>query len=333
MANLFGSMGGGGGMPFAFDGGAMPGMPPQQRRQKRKGRDEVQDYEISLEDLYKGKTTRFAATKNVICGHCKGIGGKEKAKKIQCGNCRGSGSIQKISVIGNMARPVLQPCSNCDGMGQVYKEKDKCRKCHGKRTTTTKKLLELYIPPGSRTGDKIVLHGEADEHPDQLEPGDLVFIVREEEHETFTRQGHDLCAEIEVSLVEALTGFERTVITHLDGRGISIKIAQPNGKVLTPGEVLKITGEGMPIKKSDAKGDLYLVAKIEFPKDGWIKDDKTIESIRKVLPGPGPPIEAEVVDDRDYTISSLGEFGLDDEDGNEEWVDDDEAGVPQCAQQ
>jgi DnaJ homolog subfamily A member 2 len=225
----------------------------------------------------------------------------------------------------------LHECNNCAGAGEVFREKDKCRKCHGARTATTKKFLELYIPPGSRSGEKIVLSGEADQDPDDLSPGDLVFIVKEQDHETFQRRGNDLCAETQVTLAEALTGLDRVVLKHLDGRGISIKISQQRGKVLRPGEVLKITGEGMPIKRTDSRGDLYLVIKVEFPEDGWISDRKAIDSIQKALPGPRPPIEAEIVDEREFETSTLDEFV----DGDaSEWEDDeDDERPPQCATQ
>jgi len=78
----------GGGMPPpGFGGGA--GGP----RRPRKGRDEEQKYEVTLEELYKGKTAKFASTKNVICSHCKGSGGKDKAKPKQCAACQGKGTL------------------------------------------------------------------------------------------------------------------------------------------------------------------------------------------------------------------------------------------------
>jgi len=334
MARMFAQMGmGGGSFPF---GGPGSGTPGQKTKKRRKGKDQVDDYEVSLEELYKGKTTRFAATKTIICAHCKGLGGKEKAKKIQCGTCRGQGQVRGVASMGDYITTQMHKCGNCNGDGQVYKDKDKCRKCHGARTTTTKKFLELYIPPGARAGDKIVLAGEADQSPDDLEPGDLVFVVQENNHETFQRRGNDLCADFTVTLAEALTGFDRTVLTHLDGRGISLKISQPKGKVLRPGQVLKISGEGMPVKKTDSRGDLYLIVKVEFPDDGWIKDDKVVSSIRSVLPPPGLSIETEVVDERDFELSSLDEFlqaGGDDGEDGEGWEDEEGEGVPQCAQQ
>lgn len=84
LAQMMGGMGGMGGMPPGFGGSPRPSRP-------RKGKDEEQVYQVSLEDLYKGKTVKFASTKNVICTHCKGSGGKEKAKPKQCASCRGQG--------------------------------------------------------------------------------------------------------------------------------------------------------------------------------------------------------------------------------------------------
>lgn len=41
-------------------------------------------------------------------------------------------------------------CSACKGTGSVFKEKDRCKKCKGERVTEARKVLELYIPRGSR---------------------------------------------------------------------------------------------------------------------------------------------------------------------------------------
>lgn len=235
------------------------------------------------------------------------------------------------------------PCSTCHGKGSYYAEKDKCKKCKGARTTPQKKILELYIPRGSREGEKIVLAGEADQDPDDEEPGDIIFELTEVPHKTFNRAGEDLQAELEISLSEALTGFNRVVVTHLDGRGISLNVQQPHGKILRPDEVLKVAGEGMPRKKSDERGDLYLTVRIAFPEDGWLKDEATIQRIRDVLPKPIPygdgkpgttPEEVEEVDFE--AVENLDDFGGDSGDprAGAEWEDEEEAdGQPQCAQQ
>jgi DnaJ family protein A protein 2 len=78
-----------GGMPPGFGGAARPQKP-------RKGDDEEHPYQVTLEELYKGKTAKFASTKNIICSHCKGSGGKEKAKPKQCASCDGKGSLNHL---------------------------------------------------------------------------------------------------------------------------------------------------------------------------------------------------------------------------------------------
>lgn len=278
---------------FGFNMGG-PGGP----RRPRRGPDEEQEYKVTLEELYKGKTVKFAANKQVLCAQCKGSGGKEKAKPASCERCKGNGMVEAIRQIGpGMMRREAVLCDHCQGTGSLYKEKDRCKKCKGKKTVQEKKVLEIYIPRGSMQGERIVLEGEADQYPDQT-PGDIVFTLVEEPHDTFSRLGNDLSGELKVTLAEALTGFSRVVFKHLDGRGISME--RPRGKVLRPGDCLRIDGEGMPMKRGETKGDLYLLVNIEFPEDGWLKDDAAYDAIQKILPAPQEPIEAEEVDEVEY---------------------------------
>lgn len=181
-----------------------------------------------------------------------------------------------------------------------------------------------------------MLEGEADQVPDQ-EPGDIVFHLEEIEHPLFRRAGADLTAPLDITLAEALCGFSRVVLKHLDGRGIELTHPLKKGQVLKPDQVLKIPGEGMPHKKSDSKGDLYLVVQIKFPEDGWTMDPAALESLRTILPKPEAPIEAETVDEVEYEANaSLDEFGAGDPRGGSGWVDEDddeEEGTAQCATQ
>ncbi|CAE7034038.1 hypothetical protein PTNB85_03745 [Pyrenophora teres f. teres] len=344
-AQMFGGMGGFGGMPGMGGMGGMPGMGgmggmPGGRNVPRKGRSVEQEYEVTLEELYKGKTTKFSNTKNIICSLCKGSGGKQGAKSNACAVCNGRGAKQVLRQVGpGLVTQETVACGNCEGSGQVIPEKQRCKKCKGKKVVETKNVLELYIPRGARQGERIVLAGEADQLPDQ-EPGDIIFTLSEAQHDVFERAGADLRAELKVSLVEALTGFNRVVITHLDGRGLKLNVQQPDGNVLRPGQILKIEGEGMPIKKSDARGDLYLVVDVEFPEDGWLKNDAAVQKVRDALPKSETPEgkheEVEEVEEVEWD-ADMEDFGAGSGDpraGGGEWEDDDdeEAG-PQCATQ
>jgi DnaJ family protein A protein 2 len=346
-AQMFGGMGGMpgmggmGGMGGGFDGS------PSQRRKAAKGKNETQQYEVTLEELYKGKTTKFASTKNVVCDHCKGSGGRsDKISPKPCNTCKGRGSTVQLRPVGpGLVTQQAVTCSTCHGRGSFYADKEKCKKCKGSRTVKQKKLLELYIHRGSRQGERIVLAGEADQNPDDASPGDIIFELSEADHSVFKRAGDDLHADLNITLSEALTGFNRVVLLHLDGRGIQINVKQPSGKVLRPDEVIKVQGEGMPVKRSDIKGDLYLSIKIEFPKDGWLKDQADVDRVRAVLPvppekkykvGETPDVVDEVSFERVENLEGFGAGSGDPRAAAAQWEDDDdddEGGGPQCAQQ
>lgn len=279
---------------FGMDVGGGAGGP----RRPRRGPDEEQQYKVTLEDLYKGKTVKFSANKKVICGQCKGTGAKDKVKPQTCERCKGNGAQEVLQQIGpGMLRRAQVQCDHCSGTGMYYKEKERCKKCKGKRTVDEIKPIEIYIPRGAMQGERITLEAEADQFPDQT-PGDIIFTLVEEPHDVFTRIGADLSADLNVTLAESLSGFSRVVLKHLDGRGIHIDY--PRGKILRPNEVIKVEGEGMPLKRGEAKGDLYLIVKVEFPENGWLSDNKSYEALQKLLPPPEPPIVADDIDEVEY---------------------------------
>ncbi len=71
-----------------------------------------------------------------------------------------------------------------------------------------------------KDGQQIRFTGEGDQEPD-LEPGDIVIVLDEKEHDTFQRSGMDLAMRIEINLAQALCGFQKTVPT-LDKRVLVI---------------------------------------------------------------------------------------------------------------
>jgi DnaJ homolog subfamily A member 2 len=328
MEDILSMFGMGGGIP----GMGMPGMGGMGGRGKMKrSPDENQKYEVTLEDMYKGKTVKFSSTKNVICSKCKGSGGAEKAQAKECTSCKGQGVKQVVSQVGpGMLTQRMVPCGACEGTGQVFNPKDKCKKCKGKRTTEEKKQLELYIPPGAKEGDQIRLEGEADQIPGTEQTGDIVFHLVEQQHDIFQRTGNDLSAKLEIGLAEALTGFQRVVLKHLDDRGIELHHPREPGQILRPGEVLKVPGEGMPLKRSDAKGDLYLIVDIEFPEDGFFTPESAA-ALNKLLPEAPPAPEAEEVDQADFEEADIDDIGGDE--AREAWEDDDAPEGAQCQTQ
>ena len=71
-----------------------------------------------------------------------------------------------------------------------------------------------------RDGQQVRFSGEGDQEPG-LEPGDIVIVLEEKEHSRFKRHGTDLIYKMNIELVEALCGFQKTVET-LDKRTLVV---------------------------------------------------------------------------------------------------------------
>ncbi|KAI9281195.1 hypothetical protein BY458DRAFT_430181 [Sporodiniella umbellata] len=301
-ANLFGGGGGGGG-DFGFGGGDFYGGAPPR---PRKGETMKYPLSVKLEDLYNGKRTRLALEKNVICSNCDGKGGKTGATR-KCGTCKGRGFKVAMRQVGmGMIQQMQVPCEDCRHTGEIAK--DRCKKCKGKKVTVEKKYLDIYIEKGMVDGQKIVQKGEGDQEPG-VEPGDVVIVLNQNEHKVFERKGADLLCKVKISLTEALCGFDKILVRHLDGRGIQVK--QLPGHVIKPGMVKRVPNEGMPAYRNhDSRGDLYIQFDVEFPDDGFTSIEK-IKELEALLPKrPASTLEKyEIIDEYRLTNATLEAFG------------------------
>lgn len=69
--------------------------------------------------------------------------------------------------------------------GEVINEKDRCKKCEGKKVIKEVKILEVHVDKGMKHGQRITFTGEADQAPG-VEPGDIVLLLQEKEHEVIS---------------------------------------------------------------------------------------------------------------------------------------------------
>lgn len=272
-----------------FSGMNMNGHGPssQSRSKKARTEDAKLDIDVTLEDLYNGKTIKTTSTRNIICTHCKGSGARKNAVAKACSTCEGKGEVIKIVRVGpGLVSQEKVSCKACSGTGSIHRSKDQCKKCKGTKLQEETKILEFEIAKGSRSGESITLKHESDEYPGK-ETGDVVLTFHCKEHEVFKRMGDDLYCDFKIPLVDALCGFSKTIVKHLDGR--AIKITTPKGKVIRPDELIRIKNEGMPKKSSSSwfgasKGDLYIDLEIEFPKDNWYLEKNDLLKLKNVLP-------------------------------------------------
>lgn len=217
---------------------------------------------MTLEEVYKGKTTKIAVNRDRICKTCNGRGGKDGANST-CSYCKGRGMVTKMVQLGpGMYSQSTGPCSECNGSGESIDEANKCKDCNGKKVVKEKKVLECQVDKGAPHGEKYLFHGESDEYPDR-EPGDVIIVVDEQPHSVFKRKGADLFMEKEITLLESLSGVNFAV-EFLDGTKFVVK--NKPGEVIKPDQIMTIPEKGLPFFKNPYKfGNLFILFSVKFP--------------------------------------------------------------------
>ncbi|KAF7544190.1 hypothetical protein G7Z17_g10142 [Cylindrodendrum hubeiense] len=287
--DLFAQFFGGGGGGF---GGGLGGMfGGMNQRGPPKARTIHHTHKVSLEDVYRGKISKLALQRSIICPKCEGLGGKEGAVK-KCPGCDGHGMKTMMRQMGPMIQRFQTVCPDCNGEGEIIKEKDRCKQCNGKKTIVDRKVLHVHVDKGVRSGTKVEFRGEGDQAPG-VQAGDVVFEIEQKPHPRFTRKEDDLLYNCEIELVTALAG-GTIFIEHLDERWLSIDILP--GEAIAQDSVKMVRGQGMPAPRHHDHGNLYIQFNVKFPEKNWTADETAFESLRKILPSPPlqnvPPAEA-----------------------------------------
>lgn len=339
-AGLEGGAGGGGGMAaedlFAqfFGGGSFGGMfsGMHQNRAPPKAKTIHHIHNVSLEDIYRGKVSKLALQRSIICPKCDGRGGKEGAVR-RCAGCDGQGMKTMMRQMGPMIQRFQTVCPDCNGEGEIFKDKDRCKQCMGKKTVVDRKVLHVHVDRGMKSGTKVEFRGEGDQAPG-VQPGDVVFQIEQKPHPRFTRKDDDLLYHADIELVTALAG-GTIFIEHLDERWLNVEILP--GEAIAPNAVKMIRGQGMPSYRHHDFGNMYIQFNVKFPEKNWTQDPAAFEALRKILPAPAvynvPPSDA---------VMEPADLEEPDNNGNKGFdpmaVDDEDDGHPggervQCASQ
>jgi len=266
--DLFAQFFGGGGAFGGMFGGGMREQGP------KKARTIHHVHKVGLEDIYRGKVSKLALQKSVICPACDGRGGKEGAVR-QCTGCSGSGMKTMLRQMGPMIQRFQTVCPDCQGEGEIIRERDRCKRCMGKKTVVERKVLHVHVDKGVKNGHKIEFRGEGDQTPGVL-PGDVVFEIEQKPHARFQRKDDDLFYQADIDLLTALAGGTIN-IEHLDDRWLSVAIAP--GEPITPGLIKVIKGQGMPSFRHHDYGNLYIRFDVKFPQGHELQNLQLLEQV------------------------------------------------------
>jgi molecular chaperone DnaJ len=122
------------------------------------------------------------------------------------------------------------------------------------------KNLEVSIPAGIATDNKIKLTGEGEAGFKGAPAGDLYVFVSVLQHKVFTRNNNNLTCKVPISMVMATLGGEIEVL-GLDGVSNTIKISAGTQS----GAEFVIKGSGMPALNSSRRGNLVIEVTVETP--------------------------------------------------------------------
>jgi molecular chaperone DnaJ len=146
-----------------------------------------------------------------------------------------------------------EPCPTCHGAGHVGGKP--CATCHGNGWQRVRRQVDVKIPAGVRTGQKVRVSGEG------AGGGDLYLVVTVSPHQMFERRGDDIQLSVPITAPEAALGVTLETPT-LRGK-VSMKI--PPGT--SSGRTLRLPGYGMPKPRGGGHGNQLVTVRIVMPAD------------------------------------------------------------------
>lgn len=219
-----------------------------------RGADIRYDLEITLEEAYKGLTKEIEIQTAVKCEDCHGTGAAEGSKAETCDTCHGTGRVRRQAGFFIEERT----CPTCNGTGKVIK--NPCKKCGGTGKVAQKKVLEVTIPAGIDSENRMRLAGQGEAGMNGGPNGDLYIFVHIKPHPIFKRDGANLYCAVPLSMTTAALGGEID-IPCIDGSSEKVKIDEGTQS----GTEVRLRKKGMTMLQSKSVGDLFVRFTVETP--------------------------------------------------------------------
>lgn len=149
-----------------------------------------------------------------------------------------------------------EPCAACQGTGNVAGKA--CLTCQGGGWQRGRRTLDVRIPAGVRTGQRVRVAGEGGGAGGGRR-GDLYLEITVAPHPIFERKGDDVHVALPITAPEAALGAPVEVPT-LRGK-VSMKVPPATSS----GRTFRLPGYGMPRLKGAGSGDELVTVKIVMP--------------------------------------------------------------------
>jgi len=233
---------------------------------------------ITFEEAVFGCEKELDITLKDECKTCGGSGAKPGTSKETCKKCGGKGQVvyTQQSLFG-MVRNV-QSCPDCNGTGQVIKEK--CPDCRGTGYIASKKRIQVTIPAGIDDRQSIRIGGKGEPGINGGPRGDLLVEVIVSRHPIFERSDYNLFSTAPISFAQAALGGD-------------VRIKTIDGDVLFPikpgtqtDTKIRLKGKGVPTLRNKAvRGDHYVTLYVAVPEKLTAEQKEALKAFDDAMGG------------------------------------------------
>ena len=237
------------------------------RSRVRRGQDSLARLNLTLAEAAFGITKELKVDTAVICPKCTGSGANQGSEPVECGTCHGAGEVIAVqrSFLGEIR--TAQPCPTCRGYGTVIP--NPCGECSGEGRVRTHRTINVKIPPGVDSGNRVHLAHQGEVGPGGGPAGDLYVELRVTQHEVFKRNGDDLEMVVHLPMTSAALGTVVELDT-LEAERDDLDVEEGRVEVQIPAGTqshsrIAIAGRGVPRLRAGGRGDLGITLIVDTP--------------------------------------------------------------------
>ena len=170
-------------------------------------------------------------------------------------------------------------CRACGGTGRTIE--DPCPECDGQGRVPDRQRVTVEVPVGIRDAQQLRLSGfRRGRHARRPLRATSSSRCRIQPHEFFERDGDNLHARANVSIVQATLGGRRSRSTA-SSRASGWPVRIPEG--CQNEQVVRVKGFGMPRLKSEVRGDMYVHVNVVVPKKVTKRQRELLEELGREM--------------------------------------------------
>jgi molecular chaperone DnaJ len=226
------------------------------RRSRPRGGDAAAAIELTLAEAAFGVTREVPVDVIAACVRCNATGAEPGTQPQQCPECGGSGRVQHVAQTAFGQFVQASACAACGGRG--VRIDSPCRECRGRGRLSVRRGVEVQVPAGIASGQRLRLAGRG--HEGEGGAGDLYVQVRVAPDPRFERDGNDVVTVLDLPFTRAALGTTVSVETLEGAEQIEVK---PGTQ---PGEVIVLRGRGIPVLGGRGRGDHRIVVGVMIPR-------------------------------------------------------------------